>query len=224
MTLDPVNLWNKYDLYIFDLDGTLVDSLQQIESAMNIARVSLNYTISPKGQILKNLGLPVQYLFGDLNLTLNKQDVLIKSFRSELLAQISISNQVFDGAFNLVSFIRSKGIKTAIATSKSTTMAKKVIENSSLCDMFDHIQGTDNFPAKPHPAVIENCLKLIHSKNAVMIGDRQEDILAAKAARIDAIGVAQSAHSEAELKEVGAIKTFPNISFIYRELISTFSG
>jgi phosphoglycolate phosphatase-like HAD superfamily hydrolase len=94
-------------------------------------------------------------------------------------------------------------------------MASKVIENSALHGSIDFIQGTDGFLPKPNPEVIDRCLKEFPGLRALMIGDRKEDMIAAKKAGIPSIGIAQSAHSEATLRSGGGVLTFKNVSGLY---------
>jgi len=209
---------DSFELFIFDLDGTLVDSHHQIESAMNEARVAMGYGNSPAGQIFQKLGLPVNELFADLKLSLSLQSELISTFRSFLLQKIKLNNECFPEAVELMRLIRSSGIKTAIATSKQTSMAEEVIRNSLLNGEIDHVQGTDGFAPKPNPEVINKCLEIFPGRRAIMIGDRIEDILAASSAGIPSIGLAQSAHTLIDLKKVGASFVFSNISDFYREI------
>lgn len=202
-------------LFIFDLDGTLVDSNEQIENAMNEARISLGYSKSPSGQIFEKLGLPVQNLFCDLDLRPIDQDKLISVFRKRLYEHIELGNQCFPKVDLLLKGIRGAGIKIAIATSKPTGMASKVVDNSLLRGSIDFLQGTDDFPPKPHPEVINRCLNRFPGSKAIMIGDRVEDIASATSAGIPAIGIAQSAHSESTLLTAGAKHTFKNISDLH---------
>jgi len=206
---------NSIDLIIFDLDGTLVDSYSQIESAMNKARIALGYTESPLGQIFEKLGLPVNDLFSDLSLTPMGQDELISEFRMRLNESINLENKCFPYVEPLLQQIHKQGIKVAIATSKSTSMARKVIENSTLHGSIDFIQGTDEFLPKPNPEVIVRCLEKYPGLRAVMIGDRSEDMIAATNAGISSIGIAQSAHSELTLLSEGANLTFRDMHGLY---------
>jgi len=203
------------DLIIFDLDGTLVDSYSQIESAMDTARMALGHTESPRGQIFQRLGLPVNDLFSDLSLTPEGQDELISEFRMRLNESINLENKCFPYVVELLHQIHKLGIKVAIATGKSTSMARKVVENSALQGSIDFIQGTDGFMPKPSPEVIVRCLEKYPGLRAVMIGDRSEDIIAATMAGISSIGVAQSAHSELTLLSEGANLTFRDMHGLY---------
>lgn len=202
----------RINLVIFDLDGTLVDSQDQIELALNAARTSLGYSTSPAGQIFEKLGLPVQNLFGDLDLSPISQVELISVFRKRLYEHIDLENKCFPGVELLLEKIREAGMKTAIATGKSTRMAKRVVDNSALGGNIDFVQGTDGFQSKPHPEVINRCLNEFPGCRAIMIGDRVEDIKSASRAGIPSIGIAQSAHSESTLQAAGASLTFQNAS------------
>jgi phosphoglycolate phosphatase len=216
MILDRDIDWKSFDTYIFDLDGTLVDSLHQIETSLDVTRMNFGYEKTPKGLVYNNLGLPLRQLFSDLKMSQSVQDEFITFFRRELAQQISISNQLFGSVIELMLLIRTHGIKVAIATSKPTYLANQVIQNSEISGMIDCIQGTDDFPSKPDPEVIRRCISALKSKSAIMIGDRKEDVLAAAAAGIPAIGIAQSAHSEDLLKASGAFLTFKSIDLFYK--------
>lgn len=214
--------WKSFDTFIFDLDGTLVDSLKQIESALDIARINFGYGATPRGQTFKKLGLPIRDLLSDLDLPPKIQEEIIVYFRNQLAKQISISNQLFIGAKELLLILRGRGINIAIATSKPTYLAKMVIENSEVSDLVNFVQGTDNFPAKPDPEVIKRCISVLKCSNPIMIGDRIEDVEAATAAGISSVGIAASAHSEDLLNKAGAICTFKSIDLLYGSVLSCF--
>jgi phosphoglycolate phosphatase len=206
----------SFNLIIFDLDGTLIDSHNQIESAMNEARIELGYGKSPSGQIFQKLGQPVNDLFIDLQLSPTLQEQLVSTFRDYLNKKIEQNNPCFPGVIELLKLFCSNEIKIAIATSKQTLMAKSVVSNSLLNGQIDHVQGTDGFAPKPSPKVIEICLDSFPGSQAIMIGDRTEDMLAAKNAGIPSIGIAQSAHSASELERAGASFTFQKIADFYQ--------
>ena len=214
------NFVDSFEHFIFDLDGTLVDSYQQIEQAMNEARVALGYEESPPGQIFQNLGMPVYSLFFDLNLSTEKAEQLILEFRKTLNRMIEQGNECFPGVVSMLTQIRLLGRRVSVATSKSTSMAKKVIENSPLNGLVDFIQGTDEFPAKPNPEVIFRCLHKFPGLRAIMIGDRVEDVLAAKSAGVEAIGIAQSAHSVDMLLSAGATSAYESFDLVLKDLFS----
>jgi phosphoglycolate phosphatase len=214
-----VNLLDAFDLFIFDLDGTLVDSHLQIEKALNQARIDLNLPTTPKNHVWENLGKPVTALLSDLMIEENLQIALIEIFRKHLGTLISKNNVSYPFASNLLHFLLQEDKKVALATGKSTSMARAVIDNSDLKGLFNHVQGTDNFEHKPNPTVINLCLKEFPGMRSVMIGDRQEDILAARNAGIPSVGISQSADSPEVLKSYGAEQVFNNIQCLYFSLL-----
>ena len=182
-------------LLIFDLDGTLVDSAGQIFEALNQACRESGFEEIPEYLFAERLGLPVQSIIADLNLSSFDQTNLINSFRLNLSARIEESNLLFDGVEDFLKLAKLLKYSIAIATSKPTYLAKLVVKNSALINYIDFVQGTVNFPAKPAPDVILKCLQEFKPSTAIMIGDRIEDIMAANACGIESIGIAQSHHT-----------------------------
>ena len=214
------NFFCSFDIYIFDLDGTLVDSLNQIENSLNFSRQQHSLPKAPKALVFQNLGLPIQHFFSDLDINLEEEKSLIQVFRANLSESILRENTLFPSTIPLLQFLKKANKNIAIATGKSSDMAKSVVRNSQLHEYIDFIQGTDGFPAKPNPEVLFRCLDHFSHQNAVMIGDRIEDILAAKNAGLPAVGIAQSAHDRHVLLGAGAINAFSTIADFYHSLSS----
>lgn len=207
-------------LAIFDLDGTLVDSVLQIANILNRSRETFGYLPLPIKFYEDSVGLPLEILIDDLQISGQEKELIISSFRAELLRDISSGNNpLFDGVTEGLDFLTEHGVRLAIATSKPTHIAIEVYKYSELSRFPIHIQGTDGFPAKPKPDVINRVLENYPHTSAVMIGDRTEDITAARRASIPGIGIAASAHSVAELTEAGALKTFKSFKHFNQELL-----
>ncbi len=199
---DLVNL--KKTAIIFDLDGTLVDSKNQIGTALNQARRGFNFSELSTQRIDELIGLPIDYFLDDLQINNNETNKIIVEFRTILQSLINEGNQLFPGVFEFVSRHRNQGHRIGIATSKPTFLAESVIANSRLVGLIDVIQGTEGFPAKPDPSSILKTMKRLNTDRAIMIGDRVEDIKAANAAGIASVGIAQSFHETSTLVEAGA--------------------
>ena len=198
----------KKNAWIFDLDGTLFDSVGQIGYSINLTRNYFGYKELPAEKIKELVGLPIQNFLSDLSLEDSNIDSLIVHFRKILEMEINKDNVVFPGVEQFLTSLRMKGLKLAIATSKPTYLAKLVVNNSPLSTLFNVIRGTDGFPAKPDPTCILMAMEELGTSSAIMVGDRVEDILAAKAAGIDSIGIAQSFHNSQALKSAGALHAF----------------
>jgi phosphoglycolate phosphatase len=189
---------------IFDLDGTLVDSTKQIFNAMAHARQALGLPQVSLDFIKLNLGLPIGGLIPEKNLRQNDYQRLIETFRSKLLKLIQEENSLYPGVLELLELISEKGLDICVATSKPQLLAEAVVLNSELNGKIAYTQGTDGFPPKPNPEVISRCLGKIGTSRGVMIGDRAEDMQAAKSANIKAVGVTHTAHTSKQLYAAGA--------------------
>ncbi len=198
--------------FIFDLDGTLVDSRIQIQVSLDTTRVNSGLPASPEGFVEEHLGLPVESLFSDLELEPFDLKSLIQNFRENLLFEIENGNPIFEGVVSFVQKIKDLGIPIGVATTKPTYLAVEVIKNSPLRTLIDFVQGTDEFPPKPDPEVLRRCMQGLGIENAIMFGDRKEDIRAAKTLGIPSIGIAQSAHSVQDLLAEGATYSFSNFT------------
>ena len=192
------------NLAIFDLDGTLVDSVYQILVALNYARTECNLQRATYQLLKKNLGLPFAQLNSDLSLDSIKFEKMKSLFREKLHELIREDNLIYPGVLQLLPIIKDSGIRIAIATSKPQSLADAVIQNSDLRIFVDFVQGTDNFDPKPNPEIIYRVLSHFQTNSAFMVGDRTEDIRAGQSASIHTVGLAQSSHSINDLKLSGA--------------------
>ena len=115
-----VKLTGKAEVMIFDLDGTLVDSISQIQVSSEKARIQFGYPSTPTGLVQQQLGLPVEYLFSDLKLEPSDLQNLVKTFRENLLIQIKRKNLIFEGVLSFLQKIRILNIPIGVATTKPT--------------------------------------------------------------------------------------------------------
>ena len=206
--------------FIFDLDGTLVDSEKQIENCLDKARIFLGYGSSPIDQIRMRLGLPIKDLVSDLDLKTPELAELVALFRGYLILEIEKENVIYEGVVDFLGELKLSGYSVSIATSKPTYLAKLVIKNSTLAPLVDHVQGTEGFPHKPAPDVILGCMSALNIDQAIMFGDRKEDMQAAINSGILGIGIAQSIHSTSDLISAGATFAFDKFADVNGELNS----
>ena len=198
---------------IFDLDGTLFNSREQIINAVNAARSRHGFSQSTTEFIQSKIGLPAKELFSDLsNIDVTKFN-LVEIFRENLKIEIQLFNPIFPGVLKLLTYLKSQDVRLCVASNKPTDLAIWTIDHSELAGFFDHIQGSSQFLPKPHPAILNECLKSHNTKRAFMFGDRAEDMQAAVSAGVVGIGVAQNGLSENELRNCGASFTIPSFLF-----------
>ncbi len=196
--------------FVFDLDGTLVDSEKQIHKAiLETSRLMGVHSIS-SAHLHETLGLPLESILQPLNLEPGKLNQFSKKFRDLLQNEITQGNDIFPNAINFLQLAKAHDFVIGIATSKPTKLARLVVQHSKLNSLIDHTQGTDGFLPKPHPGVIFECMKHLKVDAALMFGDRREDMQAAISANIPGIGLAHSFHLEADLISSGADLAFSN--------------
>ena len=198
---------------IFDLDGTIFNSQEQIVNAVNVTRSFHDLSPAPSEFIQSKIGLPAENLFSDLSDVDVAKFNLVETFRKNLKVEIQMHNPLFPGVLKLLTHLKSLDVRLCVATNKPTDLAIWTINHSELVGFFDHIQGTGEFLPKPNPAILHQCLKLNRAEKAFMFGDRPEDMQAAVSAGVTGIGVMQNEQGENELINSGASFTIPSFLF-----------
>jgi HAD superfamily hydrolase (TIGR01509 family) len=198
--------------FIFDLDGTLIDSAGQICRAVNKTLSNRGYPLKSESEIYRDIGLPASVLFADLELNETDSDEVVADFRFHLLREIEESNLAYEGALQFVRKLKDNNLFVGVATSKPTDLAKSVILNSEYRTLIDHVEGIGKNKPKPDPGMILEILSQNRLSTGVMFGDRPEDIAAANRAGLTAVGIAQSVFSKHELISAGAMMAFSDFS------------
>lgn len=212
-----VTIFSPGNILAFDLDGTLVNSENQIYKALSVACFELLDLEIEQTLIHENLGQPMHRILSNIGVDQERIDSLIAVFRKELEKEILIHNDVFPLALDFLKKIRGLGYEIAVATTKPTYLAQMVVRNSALEGLIDHVQGTDNFPPKPSSEIFGHVERKMKGKIHAMFGDRVEDIEAANSAQITSIGIANGSHSVTRLLNSGASFAYES----WEELVSS---
>lgn len=200
-----------FDHFIFDLDGTIVNSINEIYSAAIKTCKNNNLSIPTLEYLKKKIGIHPNIFFADHGATSNLE-ILVKEFREILYKEAGDPTLVFDGAKILLDLLYKKNKQISLATTKPTILAKTLIERYGVSKYFSFIQGTEEgINPKPAPDMIFKCLSNNNKYSAVMIGDTVSDIKAAQAAGIEAIGVTTGACNKDDLSKSDAIMVVDNL-------------
>ncbi len=217
--MDKLNLVKNS--IIFDLDGTLVDTTDQIYSAVYLTRELSHYAQVSKETLVSKIGLAASELFSDLNLNNTETIKAVNNFRKHL-SNIKLSERnLFPCVMDLLNLLISRNFLLSVGTNKPYWVADKTLKECKIREKFHFVVGGDSLPLKPDKAIIENCLKRLNATSAaaIMIGDRIEDIRAATSASVVACGVLQGVHDKNQLFEAGAKKVFLDITDLYESLV-----
>jgi phosphoglycolate phosphatase len=197
-------------LVIFDVDGTLVGSQEQIVAAMRAAFAARALPCPPRQEILSIVGLSLPVAMARLRPQADPAAVaaLVAAYRA-LFADRSrrIAAPLFPGAAAALARIAARDdVLLCVATGKSRRGLDRLLAEHGLQETFLTLQTADDHPSKPHPAMVEAALREtgVTRVQAAMIGDTSFDMEMARAAGVAAIGVAWGYHSVLELHAAGA--------------------
>lgn len=169
------------NLYIFDLDGTLIDSSNQILEALNFTLNSNGLPVQHSSEIFPLIGLPPARFLSKFDLSEIQITNLITEFRNRLL-EISIEGVTFyPGALELLAHLKQRGDYISVATNKPTGLADDILRGTKVWPYLDHLVGSDGIRPKPSPDIVEKTLQYFNRRGIdpdifFMIGDRNEDI------------------------------------------------
>jgi phosphoglycolate phosphatase len=176
----------RFPVYLFDIDGTLLDSAQDICGAVEhvlsfnppAREVSFEYL---KGFI----GLHLIDLFRDVypDYSAEQIDGLILQYRTNYLARGHAQTRVYPG---VAVALAALGGRKGTATTKGSPTTRAVLEQFGLIQYFDHVQGTDGFPCKPAPDVVLAALTALgaRAEDCLFVGDSPADMEAGRRAGV----------------------------------------
>jgi HAD superfamily hydrolase (TIGR01509 family) len=180
-----------FPVYLFDVDGTLLDSAADIVGAIQEAlAASQRPTVVDfdflKGYIGQHLAAPFGDIFPDYGPA--QIDELIRQYRVIYLARGHKLTRVYPGVPEALAALAGR---KSTATTKGTPTTRAILEQFGLIRYFDHVQGTDGFPYKPAPDVILTALAALgaHPEDCLMVGDSAADMEAGKRAGVKTCAV-----------------------------------
>jgi len=201
----------KYRLAIFDLDGTVLDTLDDLAAAANAALQMGGYPTRTKEEICSFVGDGIQKLIERaLPLGTDEIEVLktLLSFKTYYAAHCADQTRPYAGVCEMLVALRAEGVKTAILSNKAD-FATQALAKTYFEGLFDAVAGErerEGIPKKPAPDGV--CLLLdelgISVKDAVYIGDSEVDVKTAANAGLDAILVSWGFRSREVLLANGA--------------------
>ena len=200
---------SKYKYLFFDLDGTLTDSAEGITNSVAYALNKFGIIIKDKSELTPFIGPPlVDAFMKHYGFSLEDAKKATEFFRERFRDIGIFENRVYDGIRELLESLKIKGFKLVVATAKPEEFANRILSHFKLDGYFHAVAGAtfDGRISNKHDVIKYAFDKLcdIEKSETVMIGDRDHDILGAKAFGLDSIGVLYGYGSKEELAEAGA--------------------
>lgn len=200
---------SRFEAVLFDLDGTLVETRQDIATAMNLALAARALRVLAVEQVARHVGRGARVLSarcleeaGVVSPGPDEVEALYLSFHAHYLAHLLDTTAVYPGVPGLCEGIARAGGRMAIVTNKPIEAAKRILIGLGLSSYFPVVLGGDSLPLrKPDPAPLLRAIDAIGAGagRALMVGDSQVDIDAARAAGIPVAAVAWGFSSRDDL-------------------------
>ena len=186
---------HKYKNYIFDLDGTMVNSSEEVLSCLKKSFEVAKYTIDANRLTSDVIGPPLKQIIQMITPELvdeSKINEIMQNFRRIYDYDDKDISFMYDGVYNLISDLKSQGCKIFMATFKPSIPTMRLVYKFNLDTLFDDIYTIDKFGKKISKEEMISSIILkynLEKKQTVMIGDASIDMVAAKGAGVDGIGV-----------------------------------
>ena len=183
----------KYDLAVFDLDGTLLDSAPGILAAAEYAIAEMGYPVPDKATLATFIGPPIEVslekaagMRGDD--IARAAQIFRKSYQTDHLTEAT----PYEGIFDLFEGLLARGIKPAVATYKRESYALPLLRHFGFDRYTDILYGSDAEGKLKKSDIIEKCIRdagVTDKKRVLMIGDTVHDAKGAAALGVPFIGV-----------------------------------
>ena len=194
-------------LVLFDLDGTLTDPYDGITRCIVHALQSLDWPVPAETELRGFIGPPLHDSFASRGMSPHQVDLAVNAYRERFTDVGMFENRVYDGIPAALEHLDALGVRMAVATSKPTVYAERILEHFDLARFFVLVSGATLDGSRRHKAdILRFALAGVGGPldSAVMIGDRAQDVLGAAAVGLSAIGVAWGYAEPGELEAAGA--------------------
>ena len=198
----------KYDAIFFDLDGTVVDSLQDIADAVNHTMRHFDLPERTADELKPHLGWGVDHLMHAIlpDLSQARVDEVLDHYRPYYARHAGDKSRPFDGIPGIMERLKASGLLLAILSNKPDAAVQPLVRRyfSGLVSLA--VGELPNVRRKPHPDMVEAAARRLNMPLArcLYVGDTEVDIDTAKNAGIDCACVTWGFRTREQLKQAGA--------------------
>ena len=218
----------KYDIVIFDLDGTLLNTIGDLAASVDYVMRSRNLPEHTDAEYRQMVGGGIKRLVeralpAELSANEAYVEECVAQFRRYYVDNIDRYTVPYEGMHDLLHRLRREGVQVAVASNKFQHGTDRLVTKFFGDVDFVAVEGNrEGAPLKPDPAIVNNILAKagVERSRAVMIGDSGIDIRTAAAAEIDSIGVAWGFRFANELYDAGAKRVVTTASELETEIFA----
>ena len=226
----------KKELLIFDLDGTLIDSVPDLAQATNDMLTTLGKSTYPIETVRNWVGngsrmLVERALVGSVEvaegqLSKEEADHAEKVF-FDAYAKVSGDNTVaYPNVNEGLKKLKQAGFTLALVTNKPSQFVPKILESFGWSELFTEVLGGDSLPAKkPDPEPLRHVCRTLQiaPEHAVMIGDSKNDIFAGQNANIDTLGLSYGYNYGQDIRELKPTAAFDDFQGLVDWVITEYT-
>lgn len=216
-------------LIIFDLDGTLLDTIEDLANSVNFALMLHNLEPHPVSAYNFFIGNGLNKLLERALPADNRSADMVSMLRVDFIEHYSQHAEEFTkpylGVVELLKSLTSKGYQLAIASNKyhsaTVELANRFFPEIEFCAVFGQ---RDGHPVKPNPAILENIIDIagVTKSEVLYVGDSGVDVATAYNTEVDFVGVLWGFRPRKELEEVGAQRFVENAEELERVILEEF--
>lgn len=203
----------KYDLVLFDLDGTILNTTEGVLAAAKHTIEKLNYPMLDEKQLTSFIGPPIQESFAKAyGLEGDILQTIATIFRDQYKNVDLLKATPYDGIYDLLTALTDIGCTSAVATYKREDYALTLLKHYKFDNYMASMHGADHENKLKKQDIIKICMKdtnITDVKKAVMVGDTIHDAMGAEKLGMDFIGVTYGFG----FKSLEDAKTVPNVGF-----------
>lgn len=199
----------QYDTYIFDLDGTLLDTLDDLTCGVNYALTHHGFPVRSKSVVRSFLGNGAMYLLQcsvPSHTTPSKVEEVLSAFRTYYKEHCMDQTKPYPGILSLLEKLKTAGKKTAIVSNKPDFAVQELYRRFFLDSITIAIGESATVRRKPNPDALIEVMHQLNSssEDTLYVGDSEVDIMTAVNAEVDCASVTWGFRDEQELKAAGA--------------------
>lgn len=187
----------RFELLVFDWDGTLMDSAGAIVASIQASCADLGLPVPSRERAAHVIGLGLKDALCYAVPELPPEDYgkLAERYKYHFMAR-DPDIELFPGVREMLIDLKERGHILAVATGKSRVGLDRVLEATQLKQCFDSSRCADETHSKPHPAMLQELMQelLIAAECTLMIGDTAHDLQMALSAGVPALAVSYGAH------------------------------
>ena len=181
---------SQYDLILFDLDGTLLDTSRGIFNSVRFAEKQMNLNSVPDERLREFVGPPPKKMYMDVYGLEEESALLAVRYHREYGRTKAVYEAIpYPDMLRTLQQLNNHGFKLGVATLKSQEIAEEVLRLNGMLDLFMCVVGMDKDETRKKVDTIRMAQLDTNAKNAVLVGDSPYDYEGAIAAGIDFIGV-----------------------------------